>query len=86
MKLSLRYNPEKMDSGIYDFDSLDFFEYHLQRHCKRDLTNFFTLLADSLAKMYNFLEYFSVDFLILAFSFYECKTLLHELAVYIVQN
>ena len=92
IRLSLRYNPEKFKEYphyggiIYEHDSLEFFQYHLQRSCERDLRIFFILLADPLSKMYQFFEYFNVEFLILAFSYYTCEDMLKDMADYIVEN
>jgi len=56
--------------------------------CQLHLNNLFALLQDLLnsEKKPNFLEYLDLEFLILALSFYECRTLLTELADYIVHE
>lgn len=85
VKLSLKYNPEKFQNRTYKFDSLNFFENILQRPCERKLKNFFAFLSNTSYTLEYFVNAlnFDLEFIILALSFYECETLLEELAVFL---
>ena len=50
------------------------------------ITDFFILLADPLTEIKYFFEHLNVEFLILAFGYYECKTMQKDMADYIVEN
>lgn len=76
MDLTLRWNPEKFQNGhiIPNSETVSFFEAILNRECTRLVQDFLKLLACPMTTFMYLFHTFDLDFLILAFEFYQCKS------------
>ena len=81
MSWSKEWNSEKFKNGQYisDLETINLFNSVLQSDCKENHKHFIMLLADPLTTLRDMYWTFELDFLVFAFSFYQCDELTTQL-------